>query len=80
MGTLGGLFVGRILMEMAEPSQTRPVEDTLEPIKPGAWAAWARANAVGDAAAADVDGAVASDGTLGGIVPAPAPVAFGARR
>ena len=84
MGTLGGLFVGRILMEMAEPSRTRPVDDTLEPIEPGAWAAWAawaRANAVSDAAEAEADTAVVpSDRAPGGIVPAPSRVAFGARR
>lgn len=81
MGTLGGLLVGRILMEMAEPSRTRPVDETLEPIEPGAWAAWARANAVSDAAEAEADTAVVpSDRAPGGIVPAPSRVAFGARR
>jgi len=37
------LFLGQILAKMAEVAPATRPETTLEPIRPGAWAAWAKA-------------------------------------
>lgn len=38
----GNLFAIRILASMHEKPSTRPSDETLQPIVPGAWAAWAK--------------------------------------
>jgi hypothetical protein len=37
------LFLGQILVKMAETTPAAKPETTLEPIRPGAWATWAKA-------------------------------------
>jgi len=36
------LFLGQILAKMADVTPATKPETTLEPIRPGAWAAWAK--------------------------------------
>lgn len=50
---MGNLFVGTILRSIAGQPAVKPVETELEPIRPGVWAAWAKAGA-DDAATAAV--------------------------
>jgi hypothetical protein len=40
----GNLFVGRILMGLGSQSAGKAPEVELEPMRPGAWAAWAKAD------------------------------------
>jgi hypothetical protein len=40
----GNLFVGRILMGLGSQPASKAPEVELEPMQPGAWAAWAKAN------------------------------------
>lgn len=37
------MFLGQILVKMADVTPAAKPETTLEPIRPGAWAAWANA-------------------------------------
>ena len=54
---MGSMFVGKVLMSMyGQPAKT-VADAELEPIKPGAWAAWAKSNA--DEQAAEPAGATA---------------------
>jgi hypothetical protein len=48
----GNLFVGRILVGLGSQPASKAPEVELEPIQPGAWAAWAKANISSPEAAA----------------------------
>ena len=41
---MGNLFVGKVLRSIAARPAAKPVETELVPIRPGAWAAWAKAD------------------------------------
>lgn len=42
---MGSIFVGKVLMSMYGQPAKAVADAELEPIKPGAWAAWARSSA-----------------------------------
>ena len=42
---MGSIFLGKVLMSTFEQPAKSPADAELDPIVPGAWAAWARANA-----------------------------------
>jgi hypothetical protein len=48
---MGSIFVGKVLMSMYGQPAKAVADADLAPIKPGAWAAWARSNAGEQAAA-----------------------------
>jgi hypothetical protein len=64
---LGSIFVGKVLMSMYEQPARQGRDDELAPIRPGAWAAWARSRA--DEQAAEASEAPAAQ--VGNRVPDP---------
>lgn len=58
---MGSMFVGKVLMSMYGQPAKAVVDGELAPIKPGAWAAWAKSNA--DEQAATQVGEAAPAGT-----------------
>jgi hypothetical protein len=48
---MGSMFVGKVLMSMYDQPAKAVTNTDLEPIKPGAWAAWAKSYADEQAAA-----------------------------
>ena len=58
---MGSMFVGKVLMSMyGQPAKT-VADAELTPIKPGAWAAWAKSNADEQAATPAGEAAPAMD-------------------
>jgi hypothetical protein len=66
---MGNLFVGKILLSIAQKPARKPVETELAPIRPGAWAAWAKASADEQAPAAETK----VEGTTRTLVPSTFP-------